>query len=106
MNPQEIYGVSLQLFEKARELSGNGECDKELLEGESNKLEEAVHTFAASLDERRDLLVQACTFYCNFEMVCWTAARTVDIHTLHRINAQMNALMKRTPFAAPNTIFV
>lgn len=67
--PQDIYSVSLQLFEKARELTGNGECDRELLEGESRKLETSVHSFAACLDERRDLLVQACTFYCNTEMV-------------------------------------
>lgn len=76
--PQEIYGISLQLFEKAREMAENGECDKELLEVESNKLEAVVHIFAASLDERRDLLVQACTFYCNFEMVCSAVTHAVD----------------------------
>ena len=66
---QEIYSTSLQLFERARQLAVNGECDQEPLEGESRKLEMAVHTFAGILDERRDLLVQACTFYCNQQMV-------------------------------------
>ena len=66
---QEIYSTSLQLFERARQLAANGECERELLDGESRKLETAVHTFAGSLDERRDLLVQACTFYCNHQMV-------------------------------------
>ena len=66
---QEIYSTSLQLFERARQLAANGECERELLEGESRKLEVAVHMFAAVLDERRDLLVQACTFYCSHQMV-------------------------------------
>ena len=68
--PQEVYSSSLQLFEKARQLNVSGECDREMVEAESRGLEAAVHTFAASLDERRDMLVQACTFYCNVEMVC------------------------------------
>ena len=69
---QDTYSASLQLFERARQLAANGECERELLEGESRKLESAVHMFASSLDERRDLLVQACTFYCNHQMVSVT----------------------------------
>ena len=66
---QEIYSTSLQLFEKGRQLRESEECDKELIESESKVLEATVHTFAGSLDEKRDILVQATVFFQNMELV-------------------------------------
>ena len=66
---QEVYGISLQLFGKARKIAESGECERDMIEHESSALEMAVNGFAANLDERRDILVQACTYYQNMEMV-------------------------------------
>jgi hypothetical protein len=92
---KEIYSTSLQLFERARQLAANGECERELLEGESRKLEVAVHTFAAVLDERRDLLVQACTFYCSHQMLLAELEKLVEPVDREQFTGLPSSLEKR-----------
>ena len=67
--PQKIYLLSNQLFSRAKELAASGECEQGRIEEESKTLEEAVHTFAARLDERREIILHSFEYYQKVDTV-------------------------------------
>ena len=42
-----------------------------MIEAEKKRLEETVHTFAARLDERREIIVHSFEYYRSVNSVCW-----------------------------------
>ena len=68
-SPQKIYLLSNQLFSRAKELAASGECEQGRIEEESKTLEEAVHTFAARLDERREIILHSFEYYQKVDTV-------------------------------------
>ena len=66
---QKIYLLSNQLFSRAKELAVSGECEQGRIEEESKTLEETVHTFAARLDERREIILHSFEYYQKVDTV-------------------------------------